>query len=526
MTETLLSRTVRHLFAGGGAVGLTLLALPVQVLAQEQAPRPAQRVEVTGRFIRRAQAETASSVLTVNRADIEKSGKVTVAELLQTLAVDNQGSVPVTFGNGFAAGASGISLRGLGANATLVLLNGRRVAPYGLADDGQKQFADLNVIPTDAVERVEILKDGASAIYGSDAIAGVVNVILRTDFIGTTARANFGITEDEDGQTTTLSVTHGFGDLDADRYNVLLSLEYKKIDEIFYRDRTGRDWIGKQDLRPFGFSALQNLGGTGAIISNNNAGSAINGNVRNPATLDYFNRGNPAGAGFTRPFPAAACSNFTSHPQGDPGGGCIIDATSMYSQVQPKQENLSFFARGTWQVTQGIQAYSEFNYYKSMTDSHSTPSTVSGSVGSPAGAVSNAGVQLGASHPDNPYFGTAARLRYLAGDVGPRVSNIDGFFSRVLAGVKGSYAGWDYDTSLLFSRSTVKNERTGFLQRDATYALLNPTNLTAVALARAGNPAYAALPPGSVWRIAENAGLNGAEIYAALSPRIGNDAAT
>ncbi|MGY2437092.1 TonB-dependent receptor plug domain-containing protein, partial [Escherichia coli] len=92
---------------------------------------------------------------------------------------DGAGSIPKTFGNGFAGGGAGISLRGLGAGSTLVLLNGRRMATYGLADDGQKVFTDLSTIPLDAVERVEVLKDGASAIYGSDAIAGVVNIILK-----------------------------------------------------------------------------------------------------------------------------------------------------------------------------------------------------------------------------------------------------------------------------------------------------------------------------------------------------------
>ena len=162
------------------AVALTVGSLVSSaVVAQET-----QRVEITGTNIRRVQSETASPVQTVTREDIEKSGKTSVAELLQTLAVDNQGSVPMTFGSGFAGGASGISLRGLGAASTLVLVNGRRVAPYGLADDGQKVFADLNMIPLEAVERVEILKDGASSIYGSDAIAGVVNVILRKDYKG------------------------------------------------------------------------------------------------------------------------------------------------------------------------------------------------------------------------------------------------------------------------------------------------------------------------------------------------------
>lgn len=527
MKETILARATRRMFAGGGAVGVALLTLPVagQAQAQEAAQPPiVARIEITGTNIRRAQTETASSVQTLSRTDIERSGKSTVAELLQTLAVDNQGSVPTTFGNGFAQGASGISLRGLGAASTLVLLNGRRVAPYGLADDGQKVFADLNIIPVDAVERVEILKDGASAIYGSDAIAGVVNVILRRDFKGTTARVSYGESQERDGRDVVAALTHGFGDLASDRYNVLLNLEYGKKNEIWYRDRADRGEIGRIDLRRLGFSAQEALGGTGAITTNNAAGSAINGNVRNPDTLDYYNRGNLAGAGFTRTFPGAACSNFTNHPQGDPGGGCLIDGPLVYSQVQPSQKRANFFGRGTFQVRPDLQAYAELNYYNSKSESFTTPSTVSASVGFPGGPVSNAGAALGAAHPDNPYFGTAARLRYLAADVGPRVSKIDSDFWRVLAGIKGRYAGWDYDSALLFSQNKVNNERFGFLQRDTTFALLNPTAANIAAAQQSA--AYRALPAGTVWRIAENAGLNSPAVYAALAPRISDDAKT
>ncbi|MFC5509896.1 TonB-dependent receptor [Massilia jejuensis] len=524
MIETLLSQAVRRLFAGGGAIGLVLLAPQAQ--AQDVAERPVARVVVTGTNIRRAEAETASSVLTVNRADIERSGKSTVSELLQTLAVDNQGSVPTSFGSGFAAGASGISLRGLGSASTLVLLNGRRMAPYGLADDGQKVFSDLNVIPTDAVDRIEILKDGASAIYGSDAIAGVVNIILRRDFKGTTVRGSLGITEEWDGEKQNLAVTHGFGDLEADRYNVLLNAEFKRSNDIWLRDRADRRYIGRIDLRRWGYSAQEALGGTGAIIGNNAAGSAINGNVRNPATNNYYNRGSldPA-SGFTRFFPAAACANFTSHPQGDPGGGCLIDSTLAYNQIQPEQENYSLFGRGTWRLGGDMEAYSELNLYSSKTASSTTPNNVSANVGFPGGPVSNAGVRLGATHPDNPYFGTPARLRYLAGDVGPRISKIDSFFIRALAGVKGSLAGWEYDSSLLFSRNMVSNERMGYLQRDVTFAMLDPSPAN-IAAALATSPAYAALPIGTVWRIAENAGLNSPEVYAAIAPMIANDAVT
>jgi iron complex outermembrane receptor protein len=400
------------------------------------------------------------------------------------------------------------------------------MAPYGLADDGQKQFSDLNVIPADAVDRIEVLKDGASSIYGSDAIAGVVNVILRKDYKGATVRASDGISKYWDGEQTNIAVTGGTGDLDTDRFNVFAALEYKRNEEIFYRDRSGRDWIGRIDLRPWGYSAQQNLGGTGAITTNNAAGNAINGNVRNPTTLDYYNRGNPAGVGFTRTFPGAACTNFTRQPQGDPGGGCIVDSTLLYQQVLPAQESLNLYTRGTFQLTPGIQLYSEFLYYSSSTDAGTTPAAVSTSVGYPGGPVSNAGVSLGATHPDNPYFGSAARLRYLAADVGPRTSAYDSNFLRWIGGAKGANYGWDWDSALLFSHSNVWNNRKGFLQRDATFALLNPGDAANVASALANNPAYAALPPGTVWRIGENAGLNAPGVYAALSPTIHSSAAT
>ncbi|TWI65496.1 iron complex outermembrane receptor protein [Pseudoduganella lurida] len=507
------------------AVPLLMSVLTAQAQTTEPAAgQTVQRVEITGSNIRRSQAETASPVQTVNRADIEKSGKTTVAELLQTLAVDNSGSVPTSFGSGFAAGASGISLRGLGAQSTLVLLNGRRIAPYGLADDGQKTFADLNIIPAEAVERVEILKDGASAIYGSDAIAGVVNVILRRDYVGTTVRASQGLSNEKDGADTRIAVTHGVGDLETDRYNFLFSAEYGKKKEVWNRDRADRGAVGKSDLRDFGFSAQEALGGTGAIVNSGSAGSSIIGNVQQPGGGYYSRDSLAAGNGFTRTFPGAKCSNLTSHPQGDPLGGCLIDSAQQYNQMQPRQETLNLFSRATFQLNPDWQAYVELNGYHSNSDSSSTPSGISGSVGYPGGPVNNATISLGAAHPDNPYFGSTARLRYLAYDVGPRTSNIESNFTRAVAGLKGSAAGWDIDSAILFSMNKVNNERGGYLQRDVAYALLNPSAAN-VAAAQA-SAAYRALPAGTYWRIGENAGLNSQALYDALSPTIANDATT
>lgn len=499
------------------AVGSALLS---QAAAQTQ---EVQRIEITGSNIRRVQSETASPVQTLTREEIARSGKASVAELLQTLSVDNQGSVPTTFGAGFASGASGISLRGLGAASTLVLLNGRRIAPYGLADDGQKVFADLNVIPLEAVERVEILKDGGSAIYGSDAIAGVVNVILRKDFQGLVGKVSAGQSGYNDGRTGSIALTGGYGDLTGGGFNMLVNLEATTRKAIWNRDRSDRGAVGRADLRDLGFSAQQALGGTGAITGNNAAGSAINGNVRNPTTLDYYNRGNLAGVGFTRTFPGAACGNFTNHPQGDPGGGCLIDAPQLYGQIQPPQDTVNLFTRATLAFGPATQLYGELNAYHGKSKAETTPSTVSGSVGYPGGPVSNAGVSLGAAHPDNPYFGSAARLRYLAADVGPRINNVTSDFTRFLVGVKSSVADWDLDSGLLVSQTKNDSRRTGFLQRDVAFALLNPTPAN-VAAATAGSAAYAALPAGSFWRIAENANLNSAALYAALSPEIGSKA--
>jgi len=523
------------------AIITALCGTASMMVAQEtlaQASSSLQRVEITGSNIRRTDTETASPVQTISREEIQNSGKASVAEYLQTLSVDNQGSVPTTFGNGFAPGASGISLRGMGAASTLVLINGRRIAPYGLADDGQKVFTDLNVIPLEAVERVEIVKDGGSAIYGSDAMAGVVNIILRKSFKGTVASVSGGTSRYHDGNEARATITHGFGDMDQQGFNVLLNLEVSRKDEIWNRDRKGRGTVGRSDLRAEGYSADSTggaNGGTGAIIADHGAAtSSVIGNVRNPVGSLYYSRDDAsAAAGHVRNFAGACAAVAGSYPQGDPNGGCLIDAPQAYSQVQPAAKTINFFGRFAKQLNAQTELYAELNLYQNKSDSSGTPSGVSGSTGYPGGPVNNADQRLGAAHPDNPYFGTGARLRYLAADVGPRTSHIDGDFIRFVTGAKGTWAAWDYDTALLYSENKVSNTRGGFLQRDAAFALLNPTGIgatqlsttqTNAAVATARNAAYAALPAGTYWRIGENANLNSAAMYAALSPEIGNDA--
>ena len=205
---------------------------------------------MTGTRIKRTDTETAAPVQILTREDIERTGKQSIQEVLRGVTADGQGSIPTSFSNGFASGSAAVSLRGLGVNSTLVLVNGRRMTTYGLADDGTRNFVDLNSLPLEAVDRIEVLKDGASAIYGADAVGGVVNVILRKNYTGARSVARTARPAQGDGQTTRAFGSFGFGNLDTDKYNVFVSVEASKQKNIWSKDR---GFIGQSDLTSQGY---------------------------------------------------------------------------------------------------------------------------------------------------------------------------------------------------------------------------------------------------------------------------------
>jgi iron complex outermembrane receptor protein len=201
-----------------------LLCMVAPVLAQEAAP---QRVEITGSSIKRIREEGALPVQVISRQDLERQGIVTAEQVIASLSINGNGldnlAANADVVSGAARGNNGSSsanLRGQGAASTLVLLNGRRVAAHGLNGG----VVDLNSIPMAAVDRIEILKDGASAIYGTDAIGGVINFILRKDFAGLEAQAFTDITEAGGGNIARARLTGGWGNLERDRFNVLVAL--------------------------------------------------------------------------------------------------------------------------------------------------------------------------------------------------------------------------------------------------------------------------------------------------------------
>ena len=205
-----------------------------------------ERVEITGSSIKRVDSETALPVTIIKRADIEKTGASNVQELIDRVSSNNGGgrSLGESIGDSSATGQSGASLRGLGRERTLVLLNGRRLASYPFSGLG----TDLNAIPLSAIERIEILRDGASAIYGSDAIGGVLNFITRKDFRGAEITAGLEAPRQAGGNVTSLAVGGGFGDLTADRYNILATVNYQHYDSVRSVDRSYAKTGNRPDL--------------------------------------------------------------------------------------------------------------------------------------------------------------------------------------------------------------------------------------------------------------------------------------
>ncbi len=185
--------------------------------------------------------ETASEartfpVQTIDRRAIEASGVFNTTELLQKMTLSNGGSVPLSNNaTGFTPGGASTSLRGLGPEATLVLINGRRVAPYPVGQGGTTAFVDLNTIPLAAIERIEVLKDGASATYGADAVAGVINIILRRDLNGAVATFSLGNTTDKDATDFSASLVYG---VTGDKGSVTIGANFQKREAIFNRDRS------------------------------------------------------------------------------------------------------------------------------------------------------------------------------------------------------------------------------------------------------------------------------------------------
>lgn len=464
--ERKLSQSLRlAFFTGGVAMGVGMMAPPAYAQDKDD-DKPMGRVEITGSNIKRTQQEGPASTQILTRKDIQQSGKTSVADVVRSLSADNNGSISGSFTSGFAGSASGVSLRGLSVNSTLVLINGRRTAPYGLGDDGQRSFVDLNSIPLGAVDRIEVLKDGASAIYGSDAIAGVVNIILRETFEGKTIAGSLGTSGHGDGTLRSVSGTFGFGNLEEDKYNYFFSIDAKQSNAIWQKDRP--EYLGQADARPWGGRDQRG----GATTSSNTGGSSFVGTVR-PVNASG---GAIAGRGIQN---LPGCANIDTGTSINTGGGCLWDPIQGgYQAVQPETQNINLYGRGTLKLSNTMQAYSELGLFNSQAKTVNTPSALTSTgfdlIGNRVVNTSTGPDQLllPIGHPDNPFANNAARPRW-SDPNRPRRSDLDTTVTRLLVGVKGTSFGWDYDSGILYAQSKTERTQNGFYRSSALQTAIN-----------------------------------------------------
>lgn len=205
---------------------------------KQDEPVALQKFIVTGSNIPTTLASAGSGafpLITVDRAQIDTTGFQNTAQLLQTMTVSNQGAIAISNNaTGFTPSATGVSIHALGPEATLVLINGHRVANFPIGQGGTTAFVDLNTIPIGAIERVDVLKDGASAEYGADAVAGVVNIVLRKNYDGTESFVSYQNTTNKDSSQFTANVLSG---VSSEKGSILVGFNYQRRASIFQRDR-------------------------------------------------------------------------------------------------------------------------------------------------------------------------------------------------------------------------------------------------------------------------------------------------
>ena len=453
--------------------GLACLAPATAQQAAEE-PQKLERVEVTGSSIKRVAGQGALPVQVMTREDIQKTGASSVEQLLQTVsAASSSGGLTTSSTSGATTGGiAAVSLRGLTSLRTLVLINGRRVAPYGIGFTNDSVSVDVNSIPLAAIERVEVLKDGASSVYGSDAIGGVVNFILRRDFRGAEVTAEYGDSTQGGARLQRIAGTFGFGDLASERYNVMLVASYAKEDALYGRQRH------------FAASGINE-----AALNTTTSGNTFPANV---VAVDGSAGGNPT----------AATGCVAPYSQIDPLFGpdtCRFDPASLLALL-PATERASLFASGKFAVTSDIEAFAEASYNRNTVRTVIQPVPLSDQFVLPPNNVLfnqppyNTYTPLGSStivlRSTSPFYPTAfiqqqtggatpdLLVRYRAAVSGNRDITDIAEAPRLAVGLRGAAAGWDFDTALLYSESKVREQvNDGFPINSLILPLLNSGNV-------------------------------------------------
>jgi iron complex outermembrane receptor protein len=407
-------------------------ALAMPAFAQQVA-QSTERITVTGSNIKRIEGETGLPVVVISRQQLEAEGIVTAAEAIDRLSSNSsigglnmQGSIGAT-GTGYTSA----SLRGLGGQRTLVLMNGRRLANTAF----QGAMVDLNAIPLSAVERVEVLTDGASAIYGTDAIAGVINFIMRKDFKGGELNAYYGDSEKGGGKVQRYGGAFGYGDLDKDRFNAFATLDYYKQDSIAAAQRD--------------FSRTAYLPNAAGGVYDRTSGNSFPGNVFFPAV--------PGRNGVTQSPAYPTCLAPFSFPTLNPAtaGQCRFDFASVIDIVPPT-ETWNFFGQAKYRINAQHDFFFEAAYQKTKSIARSSPPPISSATILSGDPVTTS--------PSSPFYPTALATQlgvngqtlevfWRGLELGPRTDENEIKQSRIVGGLQGTIADWDYSTAINWSQS-------------------------------------------------------------------------
>lgn len=454
MTRLLAGSGLSHRFGEGDVVMIVPGASPAAPTTRLRAapqddgpaegapPQPQQldAVQVTGSRLTRAELETASPVITITRADIERSGASTVREVLAALP---QNSVATDeSGSNTGLGGSTIQLRGLSVGSTLILLNGRRLSGYN------ESYFDLNSLPLDIIERIDVLTDTASAVYGADAIGGAVNFITKQDYEGASVSLRYGTSAERDA--TERQATFGIGN-HGDRYSGMLVVTALDRDPLYGRDR---DLTRSSDFTRFGGPDRRNISSYPANIY------ALPGSGNLPGLHHTF-ASVPLGTDGIGLTPA----DF-----GATSGVLSLYDTMPFQAIVPTSRRLGVFTSGDARLDNNVRLFGELLFSR-------TEQTVELSPGGLSGGANGVYV-VPAHNPFNP-FGVAVGVNYRFEELGPRMDDARIDYTRLLAGVQGTLLDrFDWEVSLLADRNNTRIDFRGEVDGGAVRRYLDSSDPT------------------------------------------------
>jgi iron complex outermembrane receptor protein len=397
-----------------------------------------QEIVVTGSLIKRTDTETPSPVQVISAEDIKNTGYTNVSDVLRQLSANGSGTLNQGFGQAFAAGASGIALRGLSVGDTLTLIDGQRMVAYPLSDDGERSFVDVTAIPINAVEGIDVLKDSASSTYGADAIAGVVNVKLRKSYVGSEFTMEGGSTQHGDGTTEHGSGIWGMGDLASDGYNVYVAVDWHHQDKILGANRDGAFTTTNWSALPGGQNTQPGaIGASGLVYPD-----SVTGYLVNPASgavsayLPGCTAAKQAADQCTFAFPGTLQSPTTQ-----------INVLSKFTKALAGDWSFTLTGSVFDSSAQQIAATTFGHAFNNTGQEQGSIVNITFSPGKLAGTVVYPVISLPGTSPLNP-TGTTQNLVYSFPDVGPYQVDVDTLTYRLFGELHGTAAGWDIDSNV------------------------------------------------------------------------------